>query len=91
MCQWKLEVLGNPAIEQKSPAWIIRVDEFQSVADLVEPFRIEGLARELLLPPVAGRNVGSAQTRFELAFIRHQLEFDPGSRQADIARPVEIP
>src|SRR5262245_23963561 len=86
----QLEVLGDAAVEQKSFAWIIRVDEFQGVADLVEPFRIEGLAREMLLPPVARRNVRAAQTCFELAFIGNQLEFDAGGGQADIAGPIEV-
>ena len=80
----------RPSNSRPLPA-IVGVDEFQRVADLVEALFVERLARELLLPPIAGRDVRAAQARFQLAFVRHQLEFDARRRQADIARPVEIP
>ena len=43
----KLEILGDAAVEQQSFARIVRVDEFQRVADLVEALVIEGVARQL--------------------------------------------
>ncbi len=43
----ELEILGDAAVEQQPLAGIGRVDEFQRVADLVEAFLVEGLAREM--------------------------------------------
>ena len=68
-----------------------RVDEFQRVAEFVEALVVEGLAGQVVLPPIARRDVRPAQPRFELALVRHQLEFDARRRQADIARPIEVP
>src|SRR5207344_3399992 len=53
----KLEILRYPAVEQQSFAWIVRVNEFQRVADLVETLFIERVARQIVLPPVSGRDV----------------------------------
>src|SRR5262249_33527096 len=87
----QLEILGNTPVEQEPLGRIVRIDNLQRVAELVETLFIEGVPRQLFLPPIARRDVRAAQPRFKLAFVRHELEIDPRRRQADIARSIEIP
>ena len=56
----QLEILGEPAVEQQTLAGIVRVDEFERIAQLVEAFRVKGLARERVLPPITERDVRAA-------------------------------
>src|SRR5262245_41975733 len=87
----QLEILRNTAVEQQPLGRSIRIDKFQRVAELVEALFIKGLSCQLILSPIAGRDVRATQPRFKLAFVRHKLELYPRCRQADITRPIEIP
>ena len=49
-----------PAVEQKPLAGIVRIDEFQCIADLVKTFFVEGVAGQLILPPISGCDVRAA-------------------------------
>src|SRR5262245_29546314 len=87
----KLEILGDPAVEQQSFARIARVDEFQRVADLVEALFIKRIARQLILPPVSGRNMRAAQPRFHFSFVWYELQLYARCRHPYVAWSVEIP
>ena len=41
--------------------------------------------------PIAGRDIRPPHPRFELAFVRHELEFEARERQADIADLLAFP
>src|SRR5215510_11434168 len=64
----ELEVLGEPAVEQIALRRIIGIDWLHRVTELVISLLVERLAREVILPPIARRDVRPAQPHFELAF-----------------------
>ena len=84
----ELEVLRQAAVEQQPLAGIVGVDEFERVADLVEALLVEGLGGQRRPPPIAGRDVGSLQPCFELAFVGNELQFHAAHRQPDIAGSI---
>ena len=67
------------------------VVELQRVADLVKPFLVEGGRGQRRRAPIAGRNIGASEPRFELAVARHEFQLHAGQRQADIAGALGIP
>src|SRR5579875_3765286 len=87
----QLEVFGDATIEQKALEGVVRIRESQRVADPIEALLIEGSPRQFRLSPIARRDVWSAQSRFELAVMRHQFELHAAARQPDIAGRCEIP
>ena len=87
----ELEVFREPAVEQQALRRIVRVGEFDGVADLVETLGIEGVRGQLRRPPIARHYVVALQSRFELAFARDELEGDAGQRQPDIAGALRMP
>ena len=87
----ELEVLGEPAVEQQALGRIVGIGEFQRVADLVEALVVEGVPREIGPPPIARRDVRPSSRASSLPSFGTSLSSTPGSRQADVAGPVEIP
>src|SRR5262249_1810272 len=60
-------------------ARILRVLEFERIAQLVKTLRVEGLRGEIALAPITRRDIRPAHARLELAVARHELELDPGT------------
>src|SRR5262249_55732827 len=87
----ELEILGEAPVEQKALCGLRRIGELERVAELVETLLVEGFRRERRRAPITRRDVRTLESRFELALPRHELELDPGRRQADIADALGIP
>src|SRR5262245_40432167 len=86
----ELEVLNHPTIEQQTLFWMLWVHECEGITQSKEAFLVERCARQICLPPVARRNVGAEHPGFQLAVFGQELERDPWSWDADVARAIEI-
>jgi Holliday junction DNA helicase RuvB len=59
----------------------VGVDKLQGVAGAVKPFCVKGIGGGCRIAPVAGRDVGAFEMRFEFAAVRHQFYFQPFMRR----------
>ena len=81
----QLEVLGQAAVEGKTLAEVVPIDETERVPGAVESLLVECLCRKLRLTPISRRDVGAAEARLELVADRRELELHPRHRDADMA------
>jgi hypothetical protein len=89
-----LESLKSSAMRpsnRRPEARIVRVFEFERVAELVEAFFVEGVGGEFGLTPIARRDVRSLEARFELAAVRHELELHARRGQAHVGGVLAHP
>ena len=85
----KLEVFGDASVESEAQLGLLRIGEFQRVADAVVAFLVERGPREVVASIVAGCDVGAFHARFELAPGGNELDLAAGHRQPDDAGAVD--
>jgi hypothetical protein len=68
----KLEVLGDPTVEDKAPVEIRRINLAQRIAEPVVGLIVEGFGGKRGLAPVAGRDAGTFDPCLGLALDRHR-------------------
>ena len=72
----EFEVFLDAAIEDRGPYQCLAIDRFRCIAHAIEPFIVEGLTRQGILPPIAGRHVRAADPHLQFFRHRHQLGLD---------------
>src|ERR1700731_533451 len=99
----KLEILADAAIKEQTAFGPLRIFELECVAEPIKTLFIEGRSRQLILAPIARRDIGPARPRLQpvlRAILRKsgkpdlrgdQLELHPRYRQANIERVLALP
>src|SRR5947209_13953743 len=81
----KLEVLGDPPVEDKAALRPRLVYPFQGIAELIKSLLVERRFSEPRLAPISRRYVRAAHAQFELVAVRHELQLASRHRRADHA------
>ena len=87
----ELEILFDPAVEDQPLGQSRAIDGAHGVAHAVEALVVERRAREVVLAPVAGRHVRTADAHLELLARRRELGVDARHRQSDRGRLIARP
>ena len=91
----EFEIFGHTAIKHQTFGGVVRVGKLEGVAHQVEAFFVKGCCRQHRVLPVAGRDVGAAHAHLQLGIrrrvSRHELDFLPRYRQADVAGALHHP
>src|ERR1700730_13534501 len=61
----KLEILADAAIKEQTAFGPLRIFELECVAEPIKALFIEGRSRQLIMAPIAGRDIGPAQPRLQ--------------------------